>query len=329
MKRNLSILLLFLILGAGLYMYLLSPSSTERQGDENYQKKDFRASIIFYTKALAQNQVSFKKERLLFKLGNAYRLGGQRERALDFYMKILRDNPESVYRERIQGLLTVEASEIQDLAEDAETYVVDLSSFQGPIPEDIRTLKAQRDSLYLQLVKAISTARGELSYGLVAAYKRFQEMNRDYQNKKTSFATKRIGQVRSKIQRSLALVSMEEGDGQKLKARESVYSLAIMEFDSLDEMLQLPSDTVLDAVFIRVSGIPDTKTYLNTSRLLDLFEKAKVFLLLDDSSTEEEKYTLPENLQERTFVLLCKEEDNCRGRISEVLHLRSIWQSNG
>ena len=329
MTKILSALVILTIVLGALYLFLLSPSGVERNADSKYQDKDFRASILLYTRALAENRLSFKAERLLFKLGNAYRLGGQRERALDFYIKILRDNPDSVYRERIQGLLKVETEEIQGLAEVESTYTIDLSSFQGPVPEDIVKLKSQRDLLYLQLVKAISSSRGGLGYELLSAYKRFQELDEGYQQRRSSDLTTHTSIIRRKAIRNLALVGMADDAGAGLKKEESVYTLAITQKDSIQELLQSPSNFPLDAVFVRVHGIPSTKFHLNASRLFDLFEKAKIFLLFDDNGTEPREVDLGEYLQKNTFVLECEDDKECRMRILEALHLRSIWQSNG
>lgn len=329
MKRNISILVVILIILGALYILLLAPSGSERDGDQKYQDKDYRGSIILYAQALKQNQIAFTKERLLFKLGNAYRLVGQKDRSLDFYMKILRDNPDSVYRERIQGLLTMEVTEFQDITEYTEGYVVDLKPFEGPLSANIATLKARRDALYLELIKGISTMKGTLDLSLMEAYKHFKEMNKNYQSKKQEYSAEQVELIKSKAKRTLALIAMGKDAGDRLKKQEPVYDLQLIELDSLDEILQLPSETNIDGVFIRLEEIIDTKIDLNLSRLLDLFEKAKVFLLLDDSSTVREKYELPETLSERIYLLSCNEEENCRGRIIDVLRLRSVWQSNG
>ena len=329
MKRNISIVIVILLFIGGFYIFLLAPSKSERSGDKKYEKKDYRGSIVLYTQALSQNQVSFNQERLLFKLGNAYRLVGQKDRALDFYMKILRDNPDSVYRERIQGLLTLEVTEFQQITEDTQAHVVDLAPFKGPLPENIVTLKARRDALYLELIRGISTMEGALDMSLVEAFKRFKDMNKHYHSKKIEFSSEQVEIIKSGVSRSLALISMGEGVGDRLRKQELVYDLQLYELDSIEEILQLASDTKLDGVFIRLEEIVDTKTTLNLSRLLDLFEKAKIFLLLDDSSTVKEKFELSEKLSERIYLLSCNEEENCRGRILEVLRLRSLWQSNG
>ena len=60
-----------------LYIFLLSPSRDETSGDERFAKKDFRGAVVFYTKALANNKTTFSEERILFKLGNSYRLVGE------------------------------------------------------------------------------------------------------------------------------------------------------------------------------------------------------------------------------------------------------------
>jgi len=325
--RKTSVGLVFLVLGClASYFYFLAPSSAERDGARLYETKDYPGATLQYTRALASKPSRYQAERLLFKLGNSARQLGQRERATDFYFKILRDNPDSTYRKSIQGFLRVES---QDLHEQnlAKPYQLDLDTLRQTKGKGLLELKRQKDRLYSYLVKNLSLMQGDLSHEVKTLYRDFKAVEREFNSSLQTADSVRQRKTGENLQRRLALVGFPENVSEDLRKHESVFQLNILEVTSIMDLFARGGEQIPQSVFIRLQGVKHTNFTLNLGRLLDFSEKTKIFLLIDDNKGE--GTGLPEPLDEEIRILRCPARENCRGEIQKVIHSRHLWQSNG
>ena len=328
MKKLWVTLGLLLVVLVATYFYFFAPSLTEREGDKLYQAQNYAGSMLQYTRALASKPPHFKAERLLFKLGNSARQSGQRERATDFYFKILRDNPDSIYRDRIQSFLRLETQDFKEQSL-SKPYQLNLESLRQGKVEGLSELKQQRDRLYSHLVMALSRMDGGMNFEVKSLYRDFKMIETEFNSKLESVSLDRPQKARKRLERRLAIVGFPTETADALRKHESVFSLRVMEASNISELFAKGGEQIPQSVFMSIQGVNHTNFSLNLRRLLDYSEKTKIFLLIDDNEGEGIGDGLPEPLPTRVHILRCRSGEVCRQEIQNVMHSRHLWQSNG
>ena len=72
-----------------------------------------------------------------------------------------------------------------------------------------------------------------------------------------------------------------------------------------------------------------TNLSIQISRLSDFHEKAKVFLVFDDSKLEKLLLEELETSSNGVSLLQCGKDNDCAKVIRQLIHRRSLWQSDG
>ena len=329
MKKVFGFVLTILLSVLFLYIFLLSPSHDETSGDERFSKKDFRGAIVFYTKALANNKTTFSEERILFKLGNSYRLVGENQRAFDFYFSILRKNEDSVYRSRIKAYLRNEAKDLEMESSLSNIELESISSLKLTT-ENIVELKEKRDKLYLKLLNIlISSSFRPRDYQVLDIYDNYSRIQTKYLNRRLVTLAKVQKEIEKKISKKFVTLWMEKVGLQDFSSLSDLYSIQHIALDDWTKCFQVESDPPVDAFFIYVSEKVHTNLLIQISRLYDFHEKAKVFLVFDDNTLESLLQEKVNALPGSASLLQCDKDNGCAEVIRQLIHRRSLWQSDG
>tara|TARA_B100000674_G_scaffold119970_1_gene91285 strand:- start:1856 stop:2845 length:990 start_codon:yes stop_codon:yes gene_type:complete len=329
MKKVFGFVFAILLFALVTYIFLLSPSKDETEGDRSFAKEEFRGAVVFYTRALAKNKTPFSEERILFKLGNSYRLAGENQRAFDFYFSILRKNEDSVYRDRIQSYLRHEAKDLE-----METSLGDIElksiSLGESVDESILDLKTKRDKLYLKLLKVLlDSAERPQNYQLLDLYNTYKSLQTKYLDSRQS-ALKEFGQVlERKISKKFVSLWMGEAGVSEFSPLTDLYKIEHIVAEDWATCFSINNEPPVDAFFIYVSEKVQTNLLIQVSRLYDFHEKAKVFLVFDDSTLESLPQEKVKSLADKASLLQCTEENTCAEVIRQLIHRRSLWQSDG
>lgn len=327
---GLFLLLLFALCG---YLYLSSPSALEKQADKFYQNSQYDDAAHYYQLAFAEGNLSFKKERILFKIGNAYRLSGEKERSFDFYFMVLQENKSSVYKTRIQEFLR-DSDEVDDTSVALHQKIeVDLDFLKEDTELSLRKVVEQKNKLYKILVMAVVSDNLNLSYQLKDLYKGYKELQLKLQKSKIETSALLSQKRLQRDRREMLFIGLESELKQELVVSSPNYNLVIHEIDSSNDIIDLKSEISPQAIFIAYQsefsslGVDNFITFLE--RMYDSHENAKVFLMIDDSNSEGLSEILNSVDDQRVFTLLFQDQKELRSKIKESLKARFLWQSNG
>ncbi len=329
MKKVFGFVFTILLLAVLLYIFLLSPSQDETAGDQHFSKKEFRVAIVFYTKALANHKTTFSEERILFKLGNSYRLAGENQRAFDFYFSILRKNEASVYRTRIQAYLRHEAKDLEMETSIGEIELESISS-NKLVNENILELKKKRDKLYLKLLHVLTQSVNQPGdYRLLDLYDSYTNIQTKYLNRRQFALTEVKKEREKKISKRFVSLWMDKLGLDEFSSLSDRYRIEHIAVEDWTECFEIKSDLPVDAFFINVSEKVHTNLSIQLSRLYDFHEKAKVFLVFDDNTSESLLQKTVKTSDESVSLLQCGMDNDCAKVIRQLIHRRSIWQSDG
>ncbi len=329
MKKVFGFVFTMLLCAFGIYIYLLSPSQDETAGDRSFAKKEFRAAVVFYTRALANNKTSFSEERILFKLGNSYRLSDENQRAFDFYFAILRKNEDSVYRERIQSYLRYEVKDIEMERSlgDIELESINLDETAN---ESLFELKKKRDKLYLKLLHMLTdSADKPQNYELLGVYNTYTSIQTSYLASIKSSSGNASKKLERKISKKFVSLWMDEVGIKDFSSLTDLYKIKHIAAEDWATCFKIKSDPPVDAFFIHVSEKVHTNLSIQVSRLYDFHEKAKVFLVFDDNNLESFPHEKVKALADSVSFLQCGEKNTCAEVIRQLIHRRSLWQFGG
>jgi len=329
MKKIFSIAFAILLSILIIYIFLLSPSQDETNGDQSFSQKEFRKAVVFYTRALANNKTLFSEERILFKLGNSYRLFGEHERAFDFYFSILRKNENSVYKGRIQSYLRHQA---KDLEMDRSLGDIELKpiSPNDAIDESLPDLKLRRDKIYLKLLNSIVESKnGAMDYLQLDLYDNYRNIQTRYTEKRQAAISQINVKLERKISKKIVSLWMDRVGISDLSTLTDRYILKHMVVENWSQCFNIKEESPVDAFFIYVSEEVHTDLSIQLPRLYDFHEKAKVFLVFDDNTLKTSLYESVKALDDSVSLLQCGEDSNCANVIRQLIHRRSLWQSDG
>lgn len=328
-NKIVSSVIVILAAGIALYLFLLSRSIDEKNGDNAFESKEFRHAIVFYKKALADNKVSFSEERILFKLGNSYRLAGENQRAFDFYFAILRRNSNSVYRDRIQTYLRHEASDLESLTTLREIEL-DLSFLKQDKQLSLLELKGKRDELYSVLLKKLSEFEGEsIGYRLIDLYESYSKLQVNYQSRKKTEIRKVDQLIKRRVKRRLGTYNLEPLSLPDLSSLSEFYQIEQLTADSWTDLYTNKKFFSMDGFFINASEENHTNLLIHLQRLYDFHEKAKVFLIFDDNILKGLSREQTESFAKYASLLNCGKTNPCAEVIRQLVNRRSLWQSGG
>ena len=254
MKKVIGFVSTILLSALLVYIFLLSPSTDETNGDQRFSDKDFRGAIIFYTKALANNKTTFSEERILFKLGNSYRFAGENQRAFDFYFSILRKNEDSVYRNRIQAFLRHEA---KDLEVEASLENIELESIKTveSIDENFIDLKLKRDRIYLKLLNILVNASLKpRDYEVLDMYDSYKDIQKKYLDRRRNALTTAQAELDKKISRKFVTLWMRELGLEDLSSLSDKYRIDHVKVEDWASCFEISGQPPVDAFFIYVFG---------------------------------------------------------------------------
>lgn len=310
------------------YLWMSRRGEFETAGDEEYQKGEYRNASIQYTRSLAKNQGGFKEERILFKLGNSYRQLGESQRAFDFYLKILRENEDSVYRDRIQAFLRSETKVIQAEASVGDVQL-DLSFLQEKRELSLIEWKQRRDKIYKMMIQALAQNVRPDSYEMRQLYQEFSKTQESYfQQIERGVRELPKTQVRLE-QKRVALVGLPENAASELMKEELPYHWIVDQNQYLTDLFDSREQNPLDAILVYSDRESLTNLVINLERLYEFHEKAKVFLLFDDNSQEELESRLRAQILRRAKIVRCSSPQDCTNNSRLLLQRRSLWQSGG
>ncbi|PCJ20588.1 MAG: hypothetical protein COB02_03445 [Candidatus Cloacimonadota bacterium] len=315
------------------YLYLISPSSMEKKADKFYQDSKYEDAAHFYQLAFTEGNISFKKERILFKLGNSYRLSGETDRSFDFYFMVLQENKSSVYKSRIQEFLRGENEGSFQLDVASQNIEVDLSFLNSTTELSLKGTLDKRDEIYKVLLLAISNDNANLSYQLKDIYRAFKKLQLKVKEKKIEAAVKISIKKSIKDKREMLLIGLEDTLKVELKQMRSNYKLIIHQLESGNDIVTLKNDIFPQAIYVSFSqeyasmGSDNFLTFLE--RLYDSHENAKIFLMIDDSNKEGLSEILDSWDKDGLYTLVFQDQDELVSKIKESLKARFIWQSNG
>ncbi|MCO4781960.1 MAG: hypothetical protein KC646_06505 [Candidatus Cloacimonetes bacterium] len=331
-KVGIGLFLLLLVALCG-YLYLSSPSTLEKQADKFYQSSQYDDAAHYYQLAYAEGNLSFKKERILFKIGNAYRLAGERERSFDFYFMVLQENKNSVYKSRIQEFLRDDGSVDDSSIAFQQDIEVDLDFLKDTDQLSLKETIEQRNKLYKILVMAVVSDNLNLSYQLKDLYKGFKKLQIKVDKSKKQAAISLFKKRLKRDRREMLFIGFEKELKQALISSSSNYKLIIHEIESANEVIDLKADIQPQAVYISYQnefssmGADNFITFLE--RMSDSYENTKFFLMIDDSSSEGLSEILKSVDDQRVFTLLFQDQKELRSKIKQSLKARFLWQSNG
>ena len=329
MKKAFGFVFAMLISTLLIYIFLLSPSHDESNADELFERKDFRGAIVLYTKALASNKITFSEERILFKLGNAYRLAGEHKRAFDFYFSILRKNDESVYKNRIQAYFRHEAKDLE-METSLNNLVLESISTGELNDASIVDLKLKRDKLYLQLINILTSPKvDQSSYQVLDLYDNYKNIQTKFLNYRRIAFNNVNKALKKKISRKFVTLWMEKIGLDDFSSLSDLYKIQHVALEDWAECFKIEGDPPVDAFFINVSEEVQTNLAIQIPRLYDFHEKAKVFLVFDDSTLEGSSLNKVKALADDVSILQCDNENECTNLIRQLIHRRSLWQSGG
>ena len=329
MSKIIRIGIVLLVTGIAMYIYLLSPSTDELNGDQAFELGNYRQAIVQYTRALSSNKISFSEERISFKLGNSYRLAGENQRAFDFYFSILRKNKTSVYRERIQTFLRHEATDLQ-----AEMSVgkikLDLSFLKEMRRLSIVELKSKRDELYLILLQSLSEmSSGSVDYRLLDLYENFTKVQANYVARKESEFVELDRIVHKRVMRKFGTLNLESLNLPPLSTLSEFYKVEQVKADSWTDLYSGSKFSSVDAFIVDASNESHTNLSLHLQRLYDFHQKAKLFLIFDDSIWENISQEHIAQYANFGSILQCGNANPCAEVLRQVIHRRSLWQFDG
>ena len=321
--------IVLLVIVIAIYIYLLSPSTDDLNGDKAFEVSNYRQAIVYYTRALSENKIGFSEERILFKLGNSYRLVGENQRAFDFYFSILRKDKSSVYRDRIQTFLRHEASDLQ-----AEISVgnikLDLSFLKEVKRLSIVELKAKRDELYLILLQSLSAmSNGSVDYQILDLYENFTKIQANYVARRESEFAQLDRVVQNRAKRTLGTLYIESLNLPPLSTLSEYYKVEQIKADSWTDLYSGNRFSSVDAFIVNASRESHTNLSLQLQRLYDFNQKAKLFLIFDDNTWENISQESIESYSNFGSILRCGSNNPCAEVLRQVIHRRSLWQFGG
>jgi tetratricopeptide (TPR) repeat protein len=334
--RILSFLLLIGLLLFAIWLYLVSPSAHEKLGDQAMQDQDYASASMYYSRAMNEGKTSFGKERVLFKLGNSFRIQGERERAFDFYFMLLRLNKDSAYKERIEEFLREQKGHLA-LENNQDKVEIDWSFLnQKSGPMTLEQQKQKRDQLYRMLIDRLSTSGATvMAYETLELYRAFQKSSQEFLELRLRESDTLPQKVVSRQTRNLVFVGFSEDWTSQWN---SLSPVTAVEWKSLQE----PTDLIEQAETLRPQGIfiymePSRRPsdLIQLPRLADLYENSKFFLvfvdsLMNESQSDLELDAMVEEMQHpKLRWFRCQDVSDCRGYMRDLVDLRSLWQSNG
>jgi tetratricopeptide (TPR) repeat protein len=327
-KKILSILL-FLIVILGIWYWMkVAPSSAESHADQAFVAKNYDQASMMYSQALLSEKSSWRKERLLYKLGTAYRFQGEKERALDFFMKVLREYPSSSYKDRIEQMLRDETGIVAALSQPMDLMDAD---FQIELPDlekaqKLVEIKQEKDKVYLQLVNALSKVRDEVPYELLQLYNGYKVLQKRFNEQIVVEQNNRLKDIKKRQQRIVFLIGFTEELTKKLKKSENMYEVVTRSFQDMASALINDSGLKPGIVVTRMPDSTDMERIsIEISRLLEVYESSHIFVMVPQE--QEVPADAFSDLSAERFRLLVTggEEDNV-ATIRGMLHIRNLWQ---
>ncbi len=325
MKRVFSGLVFLSLVFLGVYLYLLSPSAAEKEGDRLYQAQDFAGAGLAYTRSLAVSSTSFASERVLFKAGNAYRLASERDRAFDFYLKLLREYPDSVYKPRIQEFLKEEQKNLTATA--PGKIQLDLSFLQKK-PASLEEMKGTRDQIYLSLLQVL-TQEGSLpqDFEVRQLYQELKKADLVLEESRSVQATSRLSQVAEIKRLHLAFLTGQASFEQGFKSLDFVIKPKAAFYAEPVALIQASLQN-LDGLFFFASLSSWKGNVVHLQRLAEVYENTKIFVILVEESLDStQSAELDKDLSDlKLKYLVCKDESNCLEQMHDLIQVRSLWQ---
>ncbi|MCJ8345713.1 hypothetical protein MJH12_09245 [bacterium] len=317
----------------GIYLYLISPSAMEKQADKFYQESRYDDAAHFYQLAFREGNVSFKKERILFKIGNAYRLAGERDRSFDFYFMVLQENTSSVYKSRIQEFLREESEDVIESMALNDNFEVNLDFLRDAQELSLQETLLKRDELYKILLMAVMNDNSNLSYQLKDVYRGYKKLQINLAKVKQEASIQITAKRLKRVRRELLLIGLGESLKEKLLASGYNYNLVIHQISSGHDVIDLQDKIDPQAIYIsfqqEVSSMGSDNFLTFLERLYDSYENTKIFLMIDDSNNEGLSEILDSWDKEGLYTLVFQDQDELKSKIKQSLKARFIWQSNG
>ncbi len=333
MARIASALLILLLILGGVYLYFLAPSGMEKEGDKAYQAQKYADAALKYTAALAKTGTPFSKERLLFKTGNAWNLQGERERALDFYMLILRNNPDSVYRSRIEEHLKEQQQTLARQTRRDGVSTLDLSFLNQSEAKSLVQIKTERDQIYLELLdRLIRPGTSAVDYETLELYRTFQKARSRFDSALEGASEQRVTVLRKGgPELHLVLVQFAEEFQEELQAQSGPQKVFWHGKPNLAEALEDAGRIKADGFFIQLQDSDWASAGVMLPRLVEVFQKSKIFLVfVDTMKNTEELDQFAESLETEVRWLKCVDGvPACMQSLQGLSQRKSLWQLNG
>ncbi|MBW7875464.1 MAG: hypothetical protein H3C47_05720 [Candidatus Cloacimonetes bacterium] len=335
--RILSFVFLIALLLFVVWMYLVSPSAHEKLGDQAMQSQDYVSASMYYSRALNEGKTSFGKERVLFKLGNSFRIQGERERAFDFYFMLLRLNKDSAYKQRIEEFLKEQKGHLA-MENNQDRVDIDwsfLNQTKGPMT--LLEQKQKRDKLYRMLIERLSGSgtNQALAYETLELYREFQKSSQQYIESKEQESQKLPQKVMSMATRHLVSVGFLKEWMAEMHSLSPVTAVQWNNLQEPGELIELAESIKPDAIFIYMEASRRQSDLIQLPRLADLYENSKFFLVFVDSlmnesySDSELAGLVSEFGHTKLRWFRCQDLADCKGYLRDLVDLRSLWQSNG
>lgn len=329
--RLLVFALLLGLLWLGYWFYQVAPSDFENEGDAFMQTQDYSQASLMYARALKDSRASYSEERVLFKLGNSYRIQGERDRAFDFYFMLLRQNPNSIYKERIEEYLREQKGLLTSNAENL-TVEIDWSFLQNS--QEAVTLEQvveQRHRIYRHLLdKIMASAGGGASYEALELYSAFRKNEVQLLELKEQKGRELSVQATTIRPRLISLVAADEDTIEKIRKSDLPFPLKVDALATLDDVFAYSSSNqAVEGLFLFLRPEDMAMAEIHVPRIGDLYENSKIFLIFVDEGEQEQLGESPLVKDSRFRWFSCSDSEDCVHTIRDSLRLKSLWQSNG
>lgn len=330
MRKILFIVIALLCLWAVFYYFRhFSLLSAEKEAEYFLQNGDYEQAVMHYTRALAANNSKKREERILYKLGLCCRNAGEKERSLDFFMRLLHLNPESSYRDGVQNILKSDADEhlqISDMADFYSSYIpTDVS-----LPEGLSLvqMKEERDRLYKSLVgELLNINNGRISHRALDLWHNLRTVQQEFENTIVRSLESRVTELQRIETKTIYFIGLPENLGESLKATEKIFRLSTAHFETMFDALNWSEGQIVpDGIFLNTVDLSAERLKISIDRFLDFYKNTKLFLIFVDKQTTIDVSLAKSFPEERVcFFSVADVEEDLKQSIGEILHVRSLW----
>jgi tetratricopeptide (TPR) repeat protein len=301
----------------------------EKEAERFLQSGDYEKAVVYYTRALAANNSRRREERILYKLGLSCRNAGEKERSLDFFMRLLSLNPDSSYRSGIQNILRSDADGESGFARPEDLYRP-YTPEEVVVPQGMTLVqaKSERDNLYRALVgELLQINNGKISHRSLDLWRNLRKMQLEYEKLIKEGLDVRVAELRRIETRNIYFIGLPEEMGKSLSSSEKVFHLSISHFETVFDALNAGDPGFSpDGVFLNIADLSEERLRISVERFLDFYKNAKLFLIFVDNQTAVDTSLVSSFPEDRVrFLSVAEIGEDLRHSIGEILHVRSLW----